>query len=60
MADSSGKTRKLLKDRTPVHREEVFKKIRAEGADLSWLNARRHRAAATRPCTTRPGAASHE
>jgi hypothetical protein len=45
MADSSGKTRKLLKDRTPVHREEVFKKIRAEGADLSWLNARRHRAA---------------
>jgi hypothetical protein len=30
MADSSGIRRNALKDRTPVHREEIFEKIRAE------------------------------
>jgi hypothetical protein len=54
MPDSNGNRQNVLKDRAPVHREEIFKKIRAERADEAQSNARGHRAAATRHAPRTP------
>ncbi|MGO8855126.1 MAG: hypothetical protein ACLQO1_05375 [Steroidobacteraceae bacterium] len=42
MADSNDNRQNVLKDQTPVHREEIFKKTQAERADKAQSSARGH------------------